>query len=105
MTAVSHLHAPKTMDSTLPQHESLVHMLLAAVDAQPDLPAVIYEDRRITYAELGRAVAGFAQQLAAAGVKRGERVILLMANSRRRSRRRWSCSCAPSSGPGARSGD
>jgi long-chain acyl-CoA synthetase len=81
MTAVSHLHAPKAMDSTLPRHESLVHMLLAAVDAQPDLPAVIYEDRRITYAEFGRAVAGFARQLGAAGVKRGERVILLMANS------------------------
>jgi long-chain acyl-CoA synthetase len=81
MTAPSHAHAKKPIDSTLPQHESLVHMLLAAVDAQPNLPAVIYEDQRITYAELGRAVAGLARELAAAGAKRGERVILLMANS------------------------
>jgi long-chain acyl-CoA synthetase len=65
----------------LPQHESLVHMLLAAVDAQPNLPAVVFEQRRITYAELGRAVAGLARVLESAGAKRGERVILLMANS------------------------
>src|SRR5688500_17327056 len=56
-------------------------MLLGAVDAQPDLPAIILEQQRITYAELGRAVAGLANRLAAAGAKRGERVILLMANS------------------------
>ena len=66
---------------SLPQHESLVHMLLAAVEAQPDLPAVIFEQQRITYAEFGRAVAGLAKRLEAAGAKRGERVILLMANS------------------------
>jgi long-chain acyl-CoA synthetase len=65
----------------LPQHESLVHMLLSAVDAEPNLPAVILEQQRITYAELGRATAGLAKRLEAAGAKRGERVILLMANS------------------------
>jgi long-chain acyl-CoA synthetase len=81
MTAVSHLRAPKPLDPNLPQYESLAHSLLAAVEAEPDLPAVICEDRRITYAEFGRAVAGFARQLAASGAKRGERVILLMANS------------------------
>jgi long-chain acyl-CoA synthetase len=56
-------------------------MLLAAVDAQPDLPAVVYEQRRITYAEFGRAAAGLARRLEAAGATRGERVILMMANS------------------------
>ena len=56
-------------------------MLLAAVDAQPDLTAVIFEQQRISYAELGRAVAGLAKRLEEAGAKRGERVILLMANS------------------------
>jgi long-chain acyl-CoA synthetase len=81
MTAPSHVRAPKPFDSSLPQHESLVHMLLAAVDAQPDLDAVIFEQQRITYAELGRAVAGLARWLDAAGARRGERVILLMANS------------------------
>src|SRR6187549_383661 len=81
MTALSHVRAPRPMNDSLPQHESLLHMLLAAVDAQPDLPAVILEQQRITYAELGRAVAGLAKWLAAAGAKRGERVMLLMANS------------------------
>jgi long-chain acyl-CoA synthetase len=56
-------------------------MLLAAVDAQPGLTAIILEQQRLTYAELGRAVAGLAKRLEAAGAKRGERVILLMTNS------------------------
>jgi long-chain acyl-CoA synthetase len=81
MTAPSHVRAPKPFNASLPQHESLVHMLLAAVEAQPDLPAVILERQRITYADFGRAVAGLASRLESAGVKRGERVILLMANS------------------------
>ena len=81
MTVQSHVRAPKPLDSTLPQYESLVHMLLAAVDARPNLPAVIFEQQRVTYAELGRAVAGLAKRLETAGAKRGERVILLMANS------------------------
>ena len=51
MTALSHVRAPKPLDTSLPQHESLVHMLLAAVDAQPDLPAIILEQQRISYAE------------------------------------------------------
>ncbi len=62
MTAApSHVRAPRPLNTSLPQHESLVHMLLSAVDAQPNLPAVILEQQRITYAELGRAVAGLAQ--------------------------------------------
>jgi long-chain acyl-CoA synthetase len=56
-------------------------MLLDAVAAQPHLPAVIFEQQRISYAEFGRAVAGLARHLEGAGAKRGERVILLMANS------------------------
>src|SRR5690606_7795473 len=53
-------------------------MLKAAVTERPDVVAVICEDRRITYAELGRAVAGLARRL---GPLRGKRVALLMANS------------------------
>jgi long-chain acyl-CoA synthetase len=81
MTKPSHVIATQPIDSTLPQYESLAHMFVAAVDAHPDVVAVIYEDRRVTYAEFGRAVAGLTQRLAAAGVKRGERVIVLMPNS------------------------
>src|SRR5690606_24122421 len=57
---------------------TLVHMLKAAVAERPDVVAVICEDRRVTYAEFGRAVAGFAARL---GPLRGKRVVLLMANS------------------------
>jgi long-chain acyl-CoA synthetase len=81
MTTASHVRARKPLNDALPQHESLVHMLLAAVDAQPDLTAIVYESRSITYAEFGRAVAGLTRRLRAAGAKRGERVILLMPNS------------------------
>jgi long-chain acyl-CoA synthetase len=81
MTALSHVHAPRPFNTSLPQHESLVHMLLDAVAAQPNLPAVIVEQQQITYAEMGRAVAGLTRHLASLGAKRGERVILLMANS------------------------
>jgi long-chain acyl-CoA synthetase len=81
MTQLSHLRGKTPIDPTLPRFESLVHMLVAAVDARPEITAVIYEDRRITYAEFGRAVAGLAKQLASLGVRRGERAILMMANS------------------------
>jgi long-chain acyl-CoA synthetase len=81
MTKPSHVAAPRPFNDALPKFESLVHMLLAAVDGEPDVPAVIYERRRITYAEFGRAVAGLALELAAAGAKRGERVLIMMPNS------------------------
>jgi long-chain acyl-CoA synthetase len=81
MTNPSHVQSTRPIDPNLPRYESLAHMLAAAVEAHPQVTAVICEDRRITYAEFGRAVAGLARQLAAAGVKRGERVILLMPNS------------------------
>ena len=81
MTNPSHVRSTRPIDPHLPRHESLVHMLAAAVDTHPQVTAVINEDRRITYAEFGRAVAGLARQLASVGAKRGERVILLMPNS------------------------
>jgi long-chain acyl-CoA synthetase len=81
MTNPSHVRSTRPIDPDLPRYESLVHMLAAAVGAHPQVAAVICEDRRITYAELGCAVAGLARELVAAGAKRGERVILLMPNS------------------------
>lgn len=81
MTTPSRVRAKQDIDPKLPHHESLVHMLLAAVDAHPDVTAVIYEERRISYAELGRAVAGIAAKLASLGVGRGSRVVVMMANS------------------------
>jgi long-chain acyl-CoA synthetase len=81
MTNLSHVRSTRPIDPNLPSYESLVHMLAAAVEAHPQVAAVIYEDLAITYAEFGRATAGLARQLAAAGAGRGERVILLMTNS------------------------
>jgi long-chain acyl-CoA synthetase len=63
----------------IPHYETLVHMLQAAVAARPELAAVLYEDRRVTYAEFGRAVAGLAGRLEASGV-RGGRVVVMMPN-------------------------
>ncbi|HEU4616880.1 MAG TPA: AMP-binding protein [Gammaproteobacteria bacterium] len=80
MTTPSHIKAKRTVSASLERHETLVHMLDAAVRARPDVTAVIYEDRRVTYAELGRAVAGFAAELEAAGA-RGGRVVVMMPNS------------------------
>jgi long-chain acyl-CoA synthetase len=81
MTNLSRIPVRKKLDPKLPRHESLVHMLLAAIDAHPDVTAVIYQERRITYAEFGRAVAGLAKRVKEAGVTRGSRVIVMMANS------------------------
>jgi long-chain acyl-CoA synthetase len=69
------------MNAALPQYDSLVHMLLAAVDGHPDVTAVIYLDRRISYAEFGRATAGLARELAKQGLRRGQRAILMLPNS------------------------
>ena len=81
MTNPSHVRGKRDIDRNLPRYGSLVHMLLAAVDGHPDVTAVIYENRRLTYAEFGRAVGGLARDLAQRGLGRGERAVLMMANS------------------------
>ncbi len=81
MTSLSYVRAKRDIDPELPHYESLVHMLAAAVDAHPEVTAVIYEDRRITYAEFGRAVAGLARLLSGHGLGAGKRAILMMPNS------------------------
>ena len=78
MTRLSRIGPRIEIPADLPRYETLPHMLKAAVEAAPDVDAVIVEDRRITYAEFGRAVAGLVRHL---GPLQGERVILLMANS------------------------
>jgi long-chain acyl-CoA synthetase len=78
MTTLSRIGAKIEIAPHLPRYESLVHMFHAAVEAEPDLDAVIYEDRSITYAEFGRAVAGLARRLES---ERGGRVIVMMPNS------------------------
>jgi len=81
MTKLSRVGAKQKPDPHLPQYPSLVHMLHAAVLAHPQVTAVIYQERRITYAEFGRAVAGLARDLARRGIGSGDRVIVMMPNS------------------------
>ena len=67
-------------DPGLPFHESLVHMLWHAVDGRPDNTAVIFQQRRITYREFGRATNGLAALLRGRELGPGP-IVLLMPNS------------------------
>ena len=79
MSTPSRIGAKKRIDPDLPQHPSLVHMLREAVDLSPDVTAVIEEERRISYAQFGRAVNGLDELLRQRGVS-GSRVIIMMPN-------------------------
>jgi len=81
MTNLSHLGPHLPVDDSIPRYDTLVHMLYAAVEAEPDVVAVIYEERQMTYREFGRAVAGLAAALRERGIGRGSRVVVLMPNS------------------------
>ena len=60
--------------------DTVLQMLARAADQAPDQEALVCEDERLTYAEYGRCVAGFAAELQEVGTS-GQRVVLLMANS------------------------
>ena len=79
MSNLASIKAPYSVLEGLPRYETIVHMLMAAVDERPDVPAIIWEDRQISYREFGRAVEGLRRDLAAIGIA-GERVALLMPN-------------------------
>ena len=53
MNAPTHVRAPKALNTSLPQHESLVHMFAAAVDAHMGSAAI-----GAALAELGPLLAG-----------------------------------------------
>jgi long-chain acyl-CoA synthetase len=76
----AHCTAVQKIPDDLPRYESLIHMLGAGVAQSSDRPAVICEQDSLTYAELGRAVAGFASALIERG-SRGSRVAILVPNS------------------------
>ncbi|MCD6673953.1 MAG: long-chain fatty acid--CoA ligase [Burkholderiaceae bacterium] len=59
---------------------SVVHMLDDAADRAPGATAIVCTDRRLTYAEYRRCIAGFAHELVALGA-RGSRVALVLGNS------------------------
>ncbi len=78
MTKPSHITAKIDIGADVRRYDTLVHMFQAAVDEEPAVTAVIYEDRRLSYAQFGRAVAGLAAELERG---RGERVVVMMPNS------------------------
>ncbi len=80
MTRLSRLSSTRPIDPTMPRYESVVHMFDAAVQQTPDITAIIFEDRSITYRQFGHAVAGLAALLRRHEVA-GHRVALMMANS------------------------
>ena len=55
-------------------------ILQASASDKPDKTAVIFDDRKISYAELDRAARGVATSLAARGVEPGDKVALLIPN-------------------------
>jgi long-chain acyl-CoA synthetase len=59
---------------------NLSELVDRAADTQPDLTALVYEDRRISYAELLRSINRMAGALTKAGVERGDCVALLLGN-------------------------
>jgi long-chain acyl-CoA synthetase len=61
-------------------HPTVVHMLAEAAERAGGREALVYGERRLTYAQYLRCVAGFAHELVRAGA-RGERVALICANS------------------------
>ncbi len=60
--------------------ETVVHMLESASKQSPNMCAISYEDRELTYREYANCVSHFAQELVQLGVY-GERVAILCSNS------------------------
>ncbi len=55
-------------------------ILQATASEKPDKTAIIFDDRRISYAELDRAARGVAAGLRARGIEAGDKVALLVPN-------------------------
>ena len=70
-------HVPKSLnipDKTVPD------ILDVAIRKHPDHPAIIYFSRKISYGTLGALVNRFAAALSAMGVKKGDRVAIILPN-------------------------
>lgn len=59
---------------------SVFQLLQRAAAEQPDRPAIVFQDRRLGYGELGRRVERLAAQLARLGVGRGDHLGVLLPN-------------------------
>jgi fatty-acyl-CoA synthase len=63
-----------------PRSETLGGLLDEIATATPDAPAVVFRAERLNYADLKARADGFARALLVAGVRRGDRVALLVTN-------------------------
>lgn len=61
--------------------KTLIDVLRDAVRKGPDRPALLFKGAKITYADLDRQSDAFASALVSMGVKKGDRVALLLPNS------------------------
>src|SRR5690348_9153853 len=60
--------------------ETLPAMFVSVLRRFPTRPAIVVDDRRLTYAELDQIVAAIAGGLAAEGIAAGDRVALFLGN-------------------------
>src|SRR5215510_10598798 len=68
-----------TVPADAPDYPTILHALDAVARRAPDRPALICEDRSLTFSQYRYAVAGFARRLQKIGVE-SERVAILMTN-------------------------
>src|SRR5512136_499539 len=77
----------KSYDPTLPRtlrpypEKTILDVIGETARERPDHPALIFKGARMTYAQLAQLTDAFGTALAAQGVKKGDRVALLLPNS------------------------
>ena len=77
----------KSYDPTMPRtlrpypETTLLNVIGETARERPDFPAMIFKGARMTYGELERLTDAFGAALMAQGVKKGDRVALLLPNS------------------------
>lgn len=74
------LYAPGQPAEIVPQYSDALAMFRAAATRAPNMPAILYFDGRITYAELDRLSDRFAAYLAARGFGAGDRLAIYLQN-------------------------
>ena len=70
-----------TQRAPITPDDSLVHTLRRVADRHPDRPFLAYFDGRLTYREVDELSDSVAGHLAARGLRRGDRVAVLLQNS------------------------
>ena len=64
-----------------PKYPTILHALARAVDLRPDAPAIVCQDRELTFRTYAQAVAALAERFKAVRAVRGERIAFVINNS------------------------